>query len=66
MSKNDVKMSNAQVLAAMAGGFVVLAILFITAGMSTETSELAAFGGVLLGVGVLAGLIGAGMHAFRR
>jgi hypothetical protein len=66
MGKNNVKMSNAQVLAAMAGGFVVLAILFITAGMATETSELAAFGGVLMGIGVLAGIIGVGMNAFRR
>lgn len=66
MGKNNIKMSTAQVLAAMGGGFVVLAIVFITVGMATETSELAAFGGVLMGIGVLTGVIGVGMKAFRR
>jgi hypothetical protein len=66
MGKTNAKMTNAQVLAAMAGGFVVVAILFIVIAGATETFALATFGGILMAIGVLAGVVGIGMNAFRR
>jgi hypothetical protein len=66
MGKNNVEMSNAQVVAAMGGGFFVVGLIFVAVAFAQGQMEVLKFAGLLLGMGALGGMIGMGMHAFRR
>jgi hypothetical protein len=60
------KQTNAQTLSGMAMVLVLVAIAFVVIGVTTGVYEMAIFGAVILGVAVVLGIVGAGMHAFRR
>jgi hypothetical protein len=60
------KMTNAQTLAGIAVVLVVVGILLVVIGMPTGTTGLAIFGGVIIGLAVIVGVVGLGMNAFRR
>ena len=66
MAVERVKESKAQTLAGTAIVLVIVAILFVVIGVLTRTFELAVFGGGILGLAIILGLVGMGMSAFRR
>jgi Zn-dependent membrane protease YugP len=63
---NRVKQTTGQTLAGVAMVLVVAALLFVVIGLVANTPAAAVFGGVLLGLAVLIGVVGVGMNAFQR
>ncbi|TFD51955.1 hypothetical protein E3T46_07655 [Cryobacterium sp. Hh11] len=61
-----IKESKGQTLSGVAIVLVVAAIVFIAIGVPTENFEMAIFGAIILGLAVLVGIVGMGMHTFRR
>jgi len=66
MAIERMKESKAQTLTGMAIVLVIAAILFIAIGMPTESYGMAIFGAILLGLAMIVGLVGMGIHSFRR
>jgi hypothetical protein len=51
MGKNNVEMSNAQVIAAMGGGFFVVGLIFVAVAFAQGQMEVLKFAALLLGMG---------------
>jgi Na+-transporting methylmalonyl-CoA/oxaloacetate decarboxylase gamma subunit len=66
MASYLVKESKGQTLSGVAIVLVIAAILLVVIGVSTESFGAAVFGAVLLGLAILVGIVGMGIHAFRR
>ena len=66
MAIERMKDSKAQTLTGTSIVLVIAAILFIAIGVPTESYGMAIFGSILLVLALVVGLIGMGMHWFRR
>jgi len=66
MASYLVKESKGQTLSGVAIVLVIAAILLVVIGVATESAGTAMFGAVLLGLAILIGIVGMGIHAFRR
>jgi len=66
MASYLVKESKGQTLSGVAIVLVIAAILLVVVGASINSSGTAMFGAVLLGLAILIGIVGMGIHAFRR
>ena len=66
MASYLVKESKGQTLSGVAIVLVIAAILLVVVGASINSGGTAMFGAVLLGLAIFVGIVGMGIHAFRR